>query len=399
MPIYNYKALTEHGRVISGETAAGSDTALRRDLAARGLLVQQIRPALRIARFGSRRSVPREEFALWVQELLALLRAGLTVHETLGVCATRPDQPAFEQILQRVRADVGNGMPFSVACRQHPEVFDSLFVSAIATGEHSGDLPSVLSRYLRYLEGSIALNRRIAQALAYPVFLLLVLAVVMGLLFAFVLPRFISMYAGMDAELPWPTRALIRFVDHAGIIAPVAALAFMGAWVALRTWASGQAGRLALDRIRMRLPFVGRLQRMRATAQSVRTLATLLGAGMPLLEAMGEGARVCLNQAYGRDWLLARGRVSEGVALASALEAYALVPATATKMIAAGEASGRLDELLDQVADHLEQNLSYRIDRMTRLIEPALMLLMGVLVGGIIVVMYLPIFSMAEVIR
>jgi type IV pilus assembly protein PilC len=397
MPVFDYSALTTSGTEVAGDYVASSSQEVRAELAARGLIAQKIRR--RRAPLLVRAHVRPEEFLLFNQEFTALARAGLTIPDALGLAAQRPENPRFGKILTKVLGDVQGGALFSAACRRHPEVFDELYVSALSTGEKTGDLAAALARYQDYLRRRVVLGKKLAQALAYPAFLLIALAVILAVLFAFVLPRFAAMYADFGAQLPLPTRLLIAVVDHLPWLVPAAIAAATTLVYGYRRMIASPRGRLWLAQAQERLPYVGELRAIVGAAQLARSLATLLAGGTPLVEAMRTASAALSNRAHALRLERAAQRVAEGGRLAAAMRDERLMPETGVRMVAVGEASGGLDAMLAEVAQFYEERLDARLARITALIEPLLMLLVGVLVGGIIVVMYLPIFGMADVIK
>lgn len=400
MPVFRYKALALNGQLTQGEELSVSAGALRELLAARGLRVQQMHERqATVSRLTGRASIKPEHFLLFNHEFTALLRAGLTLPEALKLAAERPELPRFGQVLNAVLQELRGGSALSDACTARPEVFDPLFISAVRTGERTGNLYAALSRYHDYLKRRIALRKRLSQAMAYPLFLLATLVVILAVLFLFVLPRFVAIYGDFNAELPWPTRVLIGVVDHLPIVLLVLIGLMAAAWFA-RRWLQQHPEPLArVQRWRERLPLLGAVQRMAHAAQAARALATLLASGTPLVDAMQTvqttlPAGLQVNRM--RD---ARQCVTEGQSLANAFAATQLMPATAVKMVQVGETSGSLDVMLEEIALFYEEQLDSRLAKLMTLLEPALMLLIGVFVGGIIVTMYLPIFSLAEVIK
>ncbi len=398
MPLYAYVALAENGAPLTGESVAASEEALRAELSGRGLLVREVRA--KRARWSWRAPRVRpEDFALYNHEFMALVRAGLTVPDALVLASDRPDCPALGKVLARVREDVGGGVSLSEACARHPEVFERLYLAAVRTGEKTGDLAGVLARYQDYLRQRVALRKKVSQALAYPIFLLVALAVILAVLFAFVMPRFVAMYADLGAELPLPTRVLLSVMDHLYVVGPaLIGAGALAAW-AWRRWLSSDSGRRQLDRLREGMPYFGELARVHTAAQLARSLSTLLAGGTPLVEALQTAASSVTNRVYLDRLEATTKQVTEGSSLAQAVRASALMPPMATRMIEVGEASGGLDAMLAEVAQFYEEVLDSRLGRMMALVEPLLMLLMGILVGGIIIVMYLPVFNMANVIR
>lgn len=399
MPLYVYTALTDRGVLAAGEQAATSVESLRAELAARGLLVQNIRPKRGGIRFFRRQRISPEDFQLFNQEFMALARAGLTIPDALALASNRPDNPLLGRILQRVLEDVRGGASFSEACARHPDAFEALYISALRTGEKTGNLAEVLARYQDYLRHKVALRKKISQALAYPAFLLIALAVILAILFTFVMPRFVSMYADFGAELPLPTRLLVGLVERFYIAGPVLFGLGAAGWYGWRRWVATDRGRLWVDNLRERIPYISDVARLVAAAQLARSLSTLLAGGTPLVEALRTTRESLTNRAYMLRLEQATRQVIEGSSLANAVRASRLMPDTAVRMIEVGEASGGLDGMLGEVALFYEEILGTRLARLMALIEPLIMLLMGVFIGGIIIVMYLPIFHMADIIK
>ncbi len=398
MPLYQYTALTHSGIQTRGEEAALTADELRQVLQERGLIVQDIRARRRGLVF-TRQSVRSNDFLLFNQEFIALLRAGLTLPESLALVASRPESPRLAVVLRQILEQVCGGAALSQACAVHPEVFDGLYLAALRAGEKTGGLVEALTRYQAFLRKRVALQKKLSQALTYPLFLLIALVVILGVLFAFVLPRFVAMYADFGAALPWSTRILIGFVERLPVLLPIFLIVGGLSVYALRRWLATDNGRLAVDRLKERLPYWGRLETYALQAHLARSLSTLLAGGTPLLDALQTAAVSLPNRAYGARLLAASRQVAEGKGLATALDAEKLLSATAVKMVEVGESSGGLETMLAEVAQYFEDLLEDHLARAMSLVEPLLMLLMGVLVGGIIIVMYLPIFHMAEIIK
>ncbi len=399
MPHFRYSALTHNGSLIAGEGASASPEDLRTELEQLGLRVQHISPKRSWRQLGRRSVVRPQAFLLLVQELVSLTRAGLPLAEVLALAADRPGEPALAQVLVRVLADVRSGQLLSQACAAHPEVFDGTFLTAVRTGEKTGELSAVLARYQEFLRRQVALRKKVAQAMAYPMFLLVALAVILGVMFAFVMPRFVSMYANFGAQLPLPTRWLLAVVEHFPIVALLAfALGAFLLW-GWRFLMARPAGRLYVDHWRLRLPVLAEATRTAALAQLARSLAMLLAGGTPLVEALRAVHESFPNRAYALRLAEVTARVTQGESLATAMRTAGVMPETALKMLQIGEASGSLDRMLAEMAQYYEEALEGRLARLMALIEPALVLLMGLMIGGIIIVMYLPIFNLAEVIR
>lgn len=399
MPQYRYTALSHNGSVIHGEGVAASAELLQSELKILGLHVQHIRVSLNWRQMFRQRMVRPQEFLLLVQELVSLTRAGLPLPEVLALAADRPGEPALARVLNRVLGDVRTGLLLSQACALHAEVFDPLFLAALRTGEKTGELPAVLARYQEFLRREVALRKKMSQALAYPVFLLVALLVILGVMFAFVMPRFVSMYANFDAKLPLPTQWLMAAVEHFPLIALAAVLLVVPALLGWRALAARPAGRLRIDQWKLRVPLLGAAIQTAAVAHLARSLATLLAGGTPLVEALRTVHESFPNRAYAVQLAEVTALVTQGESLARAMRTGKVMPETALKMLQVGEASGALERMLAEMAQYYEEALEGRLARLMALIEPALVLLMGLMIGGIIIVMYLPIFNLAEVIR
>lgn len=399
MPQYQYIALSQNGALIAGESAAASPENLKTELESLGLRAQRIRIKRNWLMMWRRSAVPADKFLLLVQELLSLMRAGLPLPEVLVLAADRPSEPVLGQVMRQILKDVRSGMHLSQACAVHPDIFDGLFLAALRNGEKTGELPAVLARYQEFLRRQVVLRKKISQALSYPVFLMVTLMVILGVMFAFVMPRFVSMYANFDAKLPAPTQWLLAAVEHFPVIAltggAIAALMLSG-W---RSFSMKPAGRLKIDRWKLHAPLIGDAARTVAIAYLARSLATLLAGGMPLVEALRTAQESIPNRAFALRVADVADRVTQGDGLAKAARAAGLMPETALKMLQVGEASGGLDRMLAEVAQFYEEILENRLARIMALVEPALVLMMGLMIGSIIIVMYLPIFSLAEVIR
>jgi len=327
------------------------------------------------------------------------LRAGMTVTGTLDLTRHRPDSPALGSILDQVLNDVKGGASFHDACAKYPDVFDRLYLSALLTSEKTGDLTGALTRYLSYLRMRVTLRKKVAQALAYPMFLGITMVVVLVVLFLFVLPRFVTIYADFGAALPWPTQVLVAVVERIWIILPAVVGLGVAGWIGWRRGIKTEHFQLAFDRWRQRLPLIGSIFGLLSINQFARSLSSLLAGGTPLLPALQTVRRAVNSPIFSHGLRTVIDQVSAGHSLAKSLRQAALLPETALRMIEVGESSGGLDRMLDEIALYYEEVLDVRLTRLISLLEPIIMLLMGILIGGIIVVMYLPIFNLADVIK
>lgn len=389
--------MSESGAVLKGSAPAVSVAELKLQLESRGYRVQGIRTA----GFGAlrRQKVNLESFQIFNQEFVALLRAGLTIPDALALCVDQPGDGNFMLVLERIHLAVQEGLLFSEACAQHPDYFDSLYVAALKAGEKTGEMVAVLARYQEYLRRQVGLQRKIKRAMAYPMFLLLVLVLILGALFGFVMPRFVAMYASFGAALPLPTQLLLGMVRHLPLILLGSGLLAAAILMLWRSWSATGHGRLKIDQWKLALPLIGKLEMTLSVARLTRSLATLLGGGTTLVDALQTTQVSMRNHLYAMHLNQVIQKVTEGNALALALQQSGLFPPTVLKMVQVGESSGSLDKMLSEVAQYYEESAEDLLDMVATLIEPLLMLLMGIIVGSVIIVMYLPIFNLANIIR
>jgi len=396
MPIYKYVALTAIGEKVSGELKAPSVKDLQAELSGQGLHVLRHKK-IYAAKLLHTSGVKLEELKLFNQELIALLRAGLTMPAAIALISERTSE--LGSILRHVLDDINHGCSISAAFEKHKEQFPATFIAALKIGEKSGELVKTLTRYQDLIGHNILINQQVSRALVYPLFLLLTMAVILIALFTFVMPRFVAMYAGFNAPLPAPTRALIHVVDHFGLYSGMAVLLAGMIWSAKRYLASNARFQLLYHQALFRLPLIGGLVATLNVTHVCRTLSVLLSSGVPLVQALEVTVQTFANRFFAGRLRNVMQSVTEGTGLAQSLKQQALMPATALKLIEVGEASGNLDGMLTEAAQYYEINLVHRLGKVVALVEPFLILLIGAFIGGIIIVMYLPIFSMSEIIQ
>jgi type IV pilus assembly protein PilC len=298
-------------------------------------------------------------------------------------------------VLLEVKEDIRSGVSASDALAKYPSYFPDLYVATIKAGEQSGNLSEVLQRYVAYLKLMIGLRQKMTKAISYPIFLIVIGVAVLGFLVAYVMPTFISVYGEMGKTLPWATRQLLQLVAHAEVWGLAATIALGGVMLAGRAYYATSAGQLVIDRLLLRLPLVGTIAVKHHTVQFTRTLGTILAGGTPLVDAL-QGARAAVSNRFMSAILAgAVEEIREGATLADALERCQVLPKLVIEMLSVGEETGSLEGMLRDVAEFYEADLDTGLGQLTTWMEPALLLVMGVLVGGIVIVMYLPVFQMA----
>jgi type IV pilus assembly protein PilC len=336
--------------------------------------------------------------SLFVHELLSLLKAGLPVAEALELSSDRQGEPTLEKIIISVLKAVHAGSTLSEAFSMHKDKLDELFVSVLKTGEKSGNLPAALEQYLIYLGSRIKLSKKLKQAMAYPLFLSLSLLAILGVMFFFVMPRFASMYANFGAQLPAPTQMLMDMVSNIPAAAISLLILIIGAAASYRTLNANPVFRKKLEKIKFSIPLAGSTYELYMISRVARSLAILVSSGTPLVDSLRTIRESISNATYASRIEAVEDAILGGKSLTNAISEIRLMPKTAVKLVRAGEASGNLGEMLSEVADYYHDMLDARLERIMALIEPLLIMVMGLIVGAVIIIMYLPIFKLAEVV-
>jgi type IV pilus assembly protein PilC len=339
------------------------------------------------------RGVGPKELLIFNQELLALVRAGLPIPLALDLLAQRAQHAKLRQVLSAVRDDVREGSALSAALGKHRDVFPGILVASVRAGEQSGTLPDALSRYVVVLKQIVALRRRVMNALMYPFVLLLLSVAVVIFLITYVVPRFSSIYQDLGRSIPVPTQVLLGITaaiheNWLFLLAGIAAAA-AAAW----TWGRSDAGLQVRDRLLLAVPWAGEVIRRYALTQFCRTLAMVLGGGIPMMQALPVAIGAIENRYIRRQMQRLAPTVATGTPLATALEESGTSPGLAVEMLAVGEQTGSLENMLGNVADFFGEEVETRLASMAALIEPIIMVGMGLLVATILIVMYLPVFQ------
>jgi len=400
MSVFNYKARNRQGVVIAGQLAAASEAEVKKTLDEKGLLLIEARKGSSgtIWSFRSGRVSPAALLS-FVRELKTLLGAGLPIAQVLEMLSERPKQPTLSAAVQAMHQAVLKGQSLGDAAATQSRIFDPLFAVTLRVGAQTGRLEQALDRYLNFLVLRYELRRNLQKALTYPIFLIGLLVVVLAGLFLFVLPRFADLYAEFGGELPFATRVLMAAVNAAPIAIVVAVPVFLALGFLYRKWAQTPAGRAYVDRFKLSLPVIGPVLNNMSQIQMCYLLSTLLAAGGVVRDALGFASESATNVVYAAGLSRAQAAVSTGKAVSDAFLEEKLLPETSISLVKAGEASGSLGAMFEEISKLHEQVLDDRMARVLALIEPAMMLLVGIVLGTVIIVVYLPIFGVADVIQ
>ena len=394
---------TATGEILDGTYTAETEAQLRRDLEEKGLCVLSMRrrglsglPALQPPR---RRRVASREFIVFNQELAALLRAGMPLVQSLDIVRQRVENPGFKAVLDDVYERVRSGEALSTAFEAQGDLFPGVYTASVLAGEKSGGLEEVLRRYIAYARVISGVRRRTISALVYPGILLLLSLLVVAVIVLQVVPEFGDFYAGMGAELPLATRVLmgvsttLREIWLAALAATAAVAGALWRWLAL------PGRRTLLDRLVLSAPAVGSLARKFATSQLARTLATLLGGGIPLVGALDVAARSIGNRHVAEQVAEVSREVREGRSLADSMTARGVFPPVAVRLVEVGESSGALRDMLNSAADFFDEEIETTLSRFMTLIEPVLLVVMGVVFAALLLALYWPMLQLGSVVQ
>jgi type IV pilus assembly protein PilC len=392
---------TTSGEIIEGVYVAQSEAALRRELEDKGLHVLSLKPRLGLGGIsfgGPSRKITRHEFLVFNQELATLLKAGMPLVQSLDILRSRLKNPVFKSVLDDVHEKVRAGTALSDAFAAHGDLFPSVYTASLMAGERSGNLDAVLRRFVAYSKTIDTVRSKTISAMIYPIILIALAVVLVGIIVVKVVPTFAEFYSSFNAELPLSTRIIVGLSDFIRAQFFLTLIAVGGGAIAFYTWLK-QPGRGAqLDKLMIKLPLIGASFHKFTTSQLARTLATLLSGGIPLVNALEIAARSTGNRYMGRELETVAVRVREGQGFASTLLERQTVPDVAIKMIEVGESTGALTEMLNSLADFYDEEIDTEVARFVTLIEPAMLVFMGVVIAGIVLALYLPLFQLSSVV-
>ena len=400
MPQFEYQARQSSGALITGTKQAASKSALASQLASNGLLlvdaIEQQKSALAV--FARKRTKPAALLG-FLREFRHLIHAGMPIATSLKVLTDRPGDPHLSEAIAELHKGVEEGLPLDEAAALRPDVFDNLFQSAFRAGVRTSQLDEVLARLEKFLDMQNELRRKMRKASSYPIFLLCLLVVVLAALMLFVLPRFADLYSEFGSELPRATQILLTGVNWAPVWIPATVICSLAARFVWQRLMTSDGFKRAVDRFLTNAPVIGPIQQDTNLVQSSFMMAMLLRAGTPAHEAMGFVAQISPNTVFRDRVTSAASEISAGKSFAESVDAVSLYPHISQSMIRAGDASGDLAGILDAVGEMHERSLEDRIARLLALIEPAMMLLVGIVLGAVIITVYLPIFGISGVVQ
>jgi type IV pilus assembly protein PilC len=391
---------TAAGEIVEGVYIADSEARLRRDLEEKGMYVLSLqkRAGISLSSKGRRQKVKRREFLVFNQELATLLKAGMPLVQSLDILRQRVANPTFKTVLDSVHDRVRSGSALSDAFAEHGSLFPAVYSASLMAGERSGNLDAVIRRYVAYEKIVGALKRRTMSALIYPAILVTMMILLIGIIVLKVVPAFSDFYGNFDRELPLSTRIIVAFSN--GVVSNLAfiIIGVIGLAVAAVMWARHPTQRHRLDKWVVDLPWVGETARKFYTTQTARMLATLLGGGIPLVNALEISVRSLSNQHLSRELDRVRVRVQEGQGFAAALGERGIFPDVAVKMVEVGESTGALQEMLNSLAEFYDEEIETEVGRLITLVEPILLVFMGAVIALVVLALYMPLFELSSVV-
>src|SRR6202162_3041465 len=396
MPVFTYKGTNRSGGSVSGEVTATSKAELQNLLRR-----QQITPT-KMSEKGKEFNMPTfgggvnaKELAIFTRQFSVMIDAGLPLVQCLEILGGQQENKFFQKVLVNTRSMVEGGATLSTAMRSSPKVFDALYVNMVEAGETGGILDTILQRLSTYIEKNVKLQRAVKSALVYPVGVLTVAGGVITLLLWKVVPIFATLFAGLGVDLPLPTKIVIALSNFIGsVFGFLILVALGGAIFGLKVWYGTPQGRFVLDTIVLKLPVLGILMRKIAVARFTRTLGTLISSGVPILEGLDITARTAGNAVVERALQKVRRSLEEGKSLTEPLKDSEVFPGMVTQMIAVGEQTGAMDAMLQKIADFYEEEVDAAVKDLLTALEPVMIVFLGVIVGGVVISMYLPLFSL-----
>ena len=394
---------TPSGEVIEGVYVADSEARLRREFEDKGLYVLAIQQAGRRALAGVHlpavarpRRVPSREFLVFNQELATLLKAGMPLVQSLDILRQRVSHPIFKVVLDDVYERVRAGSALSEAFEAHQSLFPGVYTASLLAGEKSGNLEQVLRRYVSYVKVISAVKRKTISALVYPAILVALSIIVVTVIVVKVVPEFSNFYNQFGKELPLSTRFIVGLSAFVTSYFALLLLGGIGLVVALWAWLKQPGQKRRMDRLLLRIPMIGPIAQKFSTSQGARTLATLLGGGIPLVNALEVTSRSMSNQHMAAELTSAAQQVREGRSLAMTLQDSGAFPDVAIKMVEVGESTGALQEMLNSLADFYDEEIDTNLGRFVTIIEPALLVIMGIVIAGLLLSLYLPLFQLSS---
>jgi type IV pilus assembly protein PilC len=391
--VFTWEGKDKAGKVIRGEIRAASETAVNATLRRQGIVVQKVKKQRR----GGGGKITAKDISLFTRQLATMMKAGVPLLQSFDIVGKGASNPAVAKLLFEIKTDVETGSALATAFRKYPLYFDALFCNLVQAGEQAGILETLLDRLATYQEKILAIKSKIKSALFYPTAIIAVAFIITAVIMIFVIPAFKQVFTAFGADLPAPTLLVMAisdwFVSYWYVIFPVIGGSIYGF---LESWKRSLAVQIFMDRLSLKLPVFGDLIRKSTIARWTRTLSTMFAAGVPLVEALDSVGGAAGNYVYAEATKKIQAEVSTGTALTVSMQNANVFPTMVLQMVSIGEETGALDSMLSKVADFYEAEVDDAVEALSSLMEPMIMVVLGVLIGGMVIAMYLPIFKMGQ---
>ena len=394
---FQWEGTDSQGKKVSGTLSGASENAVKQQLRQKGVSPKKVRRQGMFSQASKGKKVTPGDIAVFSRQLATMMTSGVPLVQSFEIIANGSTNPRFRDLMLAIKGDIESGTNLADALSRHPQHFDKLYVNLVRSGEESGALESLLDRIATYKEKTEALKAKIKKALFYPAAVLIVAVIVTAILLVFVVPQFEELFAGFGADLPAFTRFVLElsdFVQTRGWLIALGIAAFISGFVYLRKRSPG-FHRL-IDRMMLRIPQIGPILQDAAVARFSRTLSTMFSAGVPLVEALESVAGATGNVVYEEAIMKMRDEVASGQQLNQTMSEVGIFPSMVVQMISIGEEAGSIDTMASKVADFYEARVDDAVDALSSLLEPFIMAILGILVGGLVVAMYLPIFQLGQ---
>ena len=401
MPIYKWEGKTAKGAVKKGEMEAPGEAAIRIHLRQQNIIPTKISSKgkeIRISLPFLKQKVNQRSVAVFTRQLATMIDAGLPLVQSLEILSSQQDNKVFKNVIRQIKEDVEGGSTFAGALTKHPSAFNELYTNLVVAGEEGGILDNILNRLASYIEKAEALKKKVKSALVYPSTIIGVAVIVVMILMIFVIPVFESMFKSAGQSLPLPTLIVLTISKMIKKYVLIFIPAFVLLIYLFKKYYQTQNGRAVVDSLLLKLPVFGPLLKKIAVARFSRTLGTLVSSGVPILDGLTIVSRTSGNRTIETAILSARASIREGETIAEPLGRSGIFPPMVIQMISVGESTGALDSMLSKIAEFYEEEVDVAVANLTSLLEPLLMIFLGVVIGGVVIAMYLPIFNMANAI-
>ncbi|WP_035052902.1 type II secretion system F family protein [Andreprevotia chitinilytica] len=392
---YSWEGKDRAGKSVKGEMRATGEAVLKNHMRRQGINVMRVKRQ----RVGGGRRITDEDITMFTRQLATMLKSGVPMLTSFDIVAKGHSNPSVTRLLMEIKTDIETGSSLTVAFRRHPAYFDALYCNLVQAGEQAGILDALLARLATYKEKILGVKKKIKSAMFYPTAVIVAAFVITAVIMIFVIPAFKDLFSSFGADLPGPTQVVITISDaFTSYWYIIFGSIFGGYYLFMKAWKRSEAVQIFMDRLILKLPVLGDIVRSATIARWARTLSTMFAAGVPLVESLESVGGAAGNYLYKIATKKIQSEVSTGTSLTIAMQNANVFPNMMLQMVSIGEESGALDAMLGKVADYYEEEVDNAVEALSSLMEPIIMVVLGVLIGGLVVAMYLPIFKMGAAI-